>query len=123
MNKITVYGIPNCDTIKKTLDWYKHNNIEVEFYDFKKSGITKDKLKGWCAKVGYDVILNKKSTTWRSLSKETQQKITGEKEAIELMTAYTSVIKRPVIEINTNVLVGFNETKYNEIFFPVSATK
>ncbi len=120
MNKIIVYGIPNCDTIKKTLDWYKKKNIDVEFHDFKKQGITKDKLAYWSQKVGYDILLNKKSTTWRSLPKEQQQKIIGEKEAIELMREYTSVIKRPVIEINGNVLVGFNEDKYNAIFSPTA---
>lgn len=116
MNKIIVYGIPNCDTIRKTLDWYRKRNIAVEFHDFKKLGITKEKLTWWCKKVGWEVLLNKKSTTWRSLTVEEQQKVTGEKAAIQLMMEYTSVIKRPVIEINDNVLVGFNETKYNEIF-------
>lgn len=116
MNKIIVYGIPNCDTIKKTLDWYKAKNIAVEFYDFKKSGISKDKLTYWCNKVGYELLLNKKSTTWRSLAKEDQQKIIGQAEAIDLMAKYTSVIKRPVIELNDHVLVGFNETRYNELF-------
>jgi arsenate reductase len=116
MNKIIVYGIPNCDTIKKTLDWYKKRNITVEFYDFKKSGITKEKLTAWCKKVGWEVLLNKKSTTWRSLAAEEQQKVTDEKEAVQLMRQYTSLIKRPVIEINNNVLVGFNEDKFNEIF-------
>jgi len=116
MNKIIVYGISNCDTIKKTLDWYKAKSIEVEFYDFKKWGISTDKLNYWCSKVGYDVLLNKKSTTWRSLLKENQQKVTGQAEAIELMKTYTSVIKRPVIELNDHVLVGFNEDKFNELF-------
>lgn len=109
-----VYGIPNCDTIKKTLDWYKKNNIAVEFRDYKKSGITKVKLAGWCKKVGYEILLNKKSTTWRSLAPEVQQKITNEKAAIALMQEYTSLIKRPVVEINGNILVGFNETNFSK---------
>lgn len=115
MNKITIYGIANCDTIKKTLDWYKNKNIAVEFHDYKKLGISKEKLAAWSKKLGYEVLLNKKSTTWRSLSKEEQQKVTGEAEAIKLMIQFTSVIKRPVIEINDHVLVGFNETNFNEI--------
>ena len=114
MNKIIVYGIPNCDTIKKTLDWYKSKNIPVEFVDNKKAGITKEKLADWCKKVGYEVLLNKKSTTWRSLPVEVQQKIVNEKAAIQLMTEYTSIIKRPVIEINNNVIVGFNETYFTK---------
>jgi arsenate reductase (glutaredoxin) len=114
MNKITVYGIPNCDTIKKTLDWYKNNNIAIEFSDYKKEGITKTKLAEWCKKVGYEVLLNKKSTTWRSLAPEVQQTITNEKAAIQLMQQYTSLIKRPVVEINGNILVGFNETNFSK---------
>ncbi|MDB5276894.1 MAG: glutathione-dependent thiol reductase [Ferruginibacter sp.] len=114
MNKIIVYGIPNCDTIKKTLDWYKKKNITVEFVDYKKAGITKEKLAAWSKKVGYEILLNKKSTTWRSLSRETQQKITSEQAAIQLMQEYTSLIKRPVIEINGNILVGFNETNFSK---------
>ncbi len=114
MNKIIVYGIPNCDTIKKTLDWYKNKNISVEFVDYKKSGISTEKLAGWCKKVGYEVLLNKKSTTWRSLDPAVQQKITNEKVAIQLMQEYTSIIKRPVVEINGNILVGFNETNFSK---------
>lgn len=114
MNKITIYGIANCDTIKKTLDWYKNKNIAVEFHDYKKLGISAEKLRVWSKKLGYEVLLNKKSTTWRSLSKEEQQKVTGEAEAIDLMTKFTSLIKRPVVEINDNVIVGFNEANFKD---------
>ncbi|MCW3092635.1 MAG: ArsC family reductase [Ferruginibacter sp.] len=114
MNTITVYGIPNCDIIKKTLDWYKSKNIQVDFYDYKKMGIKKDKLAQWCKTVGWELLLNKKSTTWRSLSLEQQEKITSEKAAIQLMTEYTSIIKRPVIEMNDKILVGFNDTFFTK---------
>ncbi len=109
MSTITVYGIPNCGTIKKVLEWYKNNNIPVEFHDYKKQGIKKEKLAYWCGEAGWEVLLNKKSTTWRSLSLEEQRKITTENEAIQLMMKYTSIIKRPVIEMNNKVIVGFNE--------------
>lgn len=114
MNTITVYGIPNCNTIKKTLDWYKKKNIQVEFHDYKKSGIKKEKLSQWCKEVGWEALLNKKSTTWRSLSIEEQQKITNEKAAIALMASYMSIIKRPVIEMNGKIIVGFNETYFTK---------
>jgi arsenate reductase (glutaredoxin) len=114
MNTITVYGIPNCDTIKKTMDWYKKKNILVEFHDYKKYGISKDKLMQWCKEVGWEVLLNKKSTTWRSLSLGDQQKITTEKMAIQLMTEFPSIIKRPVIEMNNKIMVGFNETYFSK---------
>lgn len=114
MNKITVYGIPNCDTIKKTLDWLRKNKISFEFHDYKRSGISKTKLAGWCKKTGYEIILNKKSTTWRGLPLAQQEKITNQAAAIQLMTENTSIIRRPVIEYEDKLLVGFNETVYKK---------
>lgn len=114
MNTITVYGIPNCDTIKKTLDWYKKKNIQVDFYDYKKYGVKKEKLVQWCKEAGWEVVLNKKSTTWRSLSLEDQQLVTNEKMAIKLMIEYPSIIKRPVIEMNNKIIVGYNETYFSK---------
>ena len=96
------------------MDWYKKNNIPVDFYDFKKYGVKKEKLAEWCKAVGWEVLLNKKSTTWRSLSLEDQQKVTNEKMAIKLMIEYTSIIKRPVIEMNNKIIVGFNETYFTK---------
>ncbi|MEP7106340.1 MAG: Spx/MgsR family RNA polymerase-binding regulatory protein [Ferruginibacter sp.] len=109
MNTITVYGIPNCDTTKKTLDWYQKNNIGVDFHDYKKYGIKIEKLRKWCKELGWEKLLNKKSTTWRSLPLEEQQRVTNEKAAIHLMMEYTSIIKRPVIEMNNIIMAGFNE--------------
>jgi arsenate reductase len=112
MDKITVYGIPNCDTIKKTLDWLKKNKIDFEFHDYKKAGISKTKLTGWCKKTAYDILLNKKSTTWRELPVTEQEKVINQATAIQLMMENTSIIKRPVVEYEDKLLVGFNETVY-----------
>lgn len=114
MNTITVYGIPNCDTIKKTLDWYRKKNIPVDFHDYKKYGVNKEKLAQWCKEVGWESLLNKKSTTWRSLSPADQQKVTNEKVAMQLMIEFPSIIKRPVIEMNNKIMVGFNETYFTK---------
>ena len=114
MNTITVYGIPNCDTIKKTLAWYKTKNIRVDFYDYKKYGVKKEKLQEWCRQVGWQVLLNKKSTTWRSLPPAEQQLVTNENIAIKLMMEYPSIIKRPVIEMNDKVMVGFNASYFTK---------
>ena len=116
MSAITVYGIPNCDTIKKTLDWFKKHKVAIMFYDYKKEGITKQKLTAWCKLVGWEVLLNKKSTTWRGLSAEQQAKIINQTAAIKLMQENTSIIKRPVIEFEKNILVGFDENKLNTTF-------
>jgi Spx/MgsR family transcriptional regulator len=116
MKTITVYGIPNCDSIKKAFDWFKSNSIEVKFHDYKKEGIKKQKLAEWCKIVGWEILLNKKSTTWRGLSKEQQNNITDKTTAIQLMQQNTSLIKRPVIEVGEQLLVGFNETIFNSTF-------
>ena len=78
MANIIVYGIPNCNSVKKVLDWYKHNNIPIDFIDYKKYGIKAEKLIEWCKAVGWEILLNKKSTTWRSLSVEEQQLVKNE---------------------------------------------
>jgi arsenate reductase len=110
-----VYGIPNCDTIKKTKDWLEQNKIKFEFHDYKKSGISKTKLETWSKQVGWEALLNKKSSTWRGLSSTEQGKITGQIAAIKLMTENTSIIKRPVIELaNGTVIVGFDEKNFNK---------
>jgi Spx/MgsR family transcriptional regulator len=116
MNTITVYGIPNCDTIKKTLNWITKKNIAFVFHDYKRSGISKEKLAAWCRQVGWEVLLNKKSTTWRDLSPAVQQKVFNQTTAIKLMMDNNSIIKRPVIETGKILLVGFKETELTRAF-------
>ena len=110
---IILYGIPNCDTIKKALNWFKVNKIAIEFYDYKKHSVSQAKLKSWIKQVGYDVLINKKSATWRALSLAEQQAISNHTAAIALMMKHTSVIKRPVVEIDEKVvMIGFSEEEY-----------
>lgn len=112
-----VYGIPNCDTIKKTIGWLQKNKITYQFYDYKKKGITPAKLKAWSKQVGWESLVNKKGSTWRQLSQATQITITNEKAAIGLLVENTSAIKRPVIEKEGKVItVGFDEQAYKDIF-------
>ncbi len=113
----TVYGIPNCDTIKKTLNWLRSHGVDYTFHDYKQQGIDKEKLAAWCKQAGWETILNKKSTTWRELGADVQATIKTEAKAIQLMVTHTSIIKRPVIEKNGKLLtVGFNEKQYSELF-------
>lgn len=107
-----VYGIPNCNTVKKAIDWLKSNADDFEFYDYKKKGISEEKLREWSKEVGWEKLINKKGTTWRTLPAEQQQKVTNEKSAIELMIEKPSVIKRPVIEKDGKLIVGFDEEEY-----------
>ncbi|MCW3107731.1 MAG: ArsC family reductase [Segetibacter sp.] len=107
-----VYGIPNCNTVKKAIDWLISNDSEFEFHDYKKKGITIEKLQEWSKEVGWEKLVNKKGTTWRTLPAEQQKKVTNEKSAIELMMEKPSVIKRPVIEAGRKLIVGFDEEEY-----------
>jgi len=110
-----LYGIKNCNTVKSAVDWLKKNELEFEFHDYKKSGITASKLADWSKQVGWESLVNKRGTTWRLLDEVVQKKITTEKAAIALMLEKTSVIKRPLIEKNGKViLLGFDEIEYAE---------
>lgn len=120
MIKIIIYGIPNCDTTKKALDWIRKEKVNFEFHDYKKSGITRHKLEEWCKKKGMDLILNKKSTTWRGLSDKEQEKAKDPKKVTTLMSKYTSVIKRPVIEFGNDLAVGFDEKIYKDLLLNLS---
>ena len=112
---ITVYGIPNCDTMKKARKWLDANGIDYEFHDYKKKGITKVKLKDWCKKADWEILLNRRGTTWRKLDDETKASI-NKTAAIDIMAENTSIIKRPVIETGDTILVGFSEDEYKPAF-------
>lgn len=107
-----IYGIKNCNTVKKALDWLNENKIAYEFHDFKKEGVAESKLKEWSSELGWEPLLNKRGTTWKQLDPEVQKTITSEQAAFKLMQEKTSIIKRPVLETNKGVLLGFDEETY-----------
>ncbi len=111
-----VYGIPNCNTVKKAQDWLKQNNVDYTFHDFKKAGITEAKLKEWSKRLGWQALVNKKGTTWRQLDPKVQQNIVDETSAIALMLEKSSVIKRPVVETAKKIVLGFDEGVYQQEF-------
>ena len=113
---MTVYGIPNCDTVKKATTWLKNNNIEFTFHDFKKEGISAKKLKEWDKKAGLDKILNKNSSTWKEVDNAVKETITSIDSAVPLLQEKTSIIKRPVIEDDKFLFFGFNEEAYSKHF-------
>ena len=117
MTSITIYGIPNCDIVKKTFTWFNKNKLAVQFHDYKKEGISKNKLDNWIGLAGIEKILNKRSTTWRELPAAEQEKAATKDGAIELMRANTSLIKRPVIEYQGKILVGYDETSLAKKLF------
>ncbi|HYK75436.1 MAG TPA: ArsC family reductase [Daejeonella sp.] len=110
-----IYGIPNCNTVKKALDWLKANQIDFEFHDFKKLGISESKLKTWADELGWESLINKRGTTWKKLDLEVQHSITTPEAAFALMQDKTSVIKRPVLETNNGLLLGFDGQAYSEL--------
>lgn len=112
---VTVYGIPNCDTLKKSRKWLEAHGVSHEFHDYKKKGIDKATLAHWCKELGWEVLLNKRGTTWRKLDDADKQDLT-EARAIALMMDNTSLIKRPVIVSGDQLLVGFDEARYQSTF-------
>jgi len=110
-----VYGITNCDTVKKALNWLKANHVDYEFHDFKKLGISQEKLKEWDQKAGYENFLNKKGLTWKQLDPQVKESIKTNADALQLLQVKTSMIKRPVIETDNSLLFGFDEEAYKKL--------
>jgi len=113
---IHMYGINNCDTVKKARKWLQDNDVAYEFHDYKKQGVDATQLQDWCAKVGWEVLLNKRGTTWRKLSDSDKEGIDQDK-CMSLLLAHTSMIKRPVLVLDDkHVEVGFSVARYMELF-------
>ncbi len=110
----TIYGIRNCDTMKKARAWLDAHDLEHEFHDYKVSGISRETLVKWVQKVGWEVLLNRAGTTFRKLPDAAKANLT-ERKAIELMLEQPSMIKRPVLAIGRTLLVGFSEERYSAI--------
>ena len=113
---INLYGIPNCDTVKKARTWLSNNGTDFVFHDFKKDGITRELITGWLRDVPWDVLVNRKGTTWRNLTDERKASIIDNASATELMLESPSVIKRPVLVKNKKATVGFSTDLYQQIF-------
>ena len=112
---ITLYGIPNCDTVKKARSWLDKHNITYRFHDYKKEGVAKTRLIDWCNELGFEVLVNQRGTTWRNLPTSAKENLTKAR-AIELMIESPSLIKRPVIDTGKKRIVGFNEDQYKKYF-------
>ena len=111
---ITVFGIKNCDTVRKALKWLTANDTEHLFHDFRLDGLDDKILARWVKIVGWEKLLNTRSTSWRKLSEDQKQNI-SEKSAMELMLFNPTLIKRPVLENNNQLLVGFKEAEYRTL--------
>jgi len=112
---VQLFGIRNCDTMKKVFCWLETQGIDYQFRDYKTSAIDTGKLADWCKKADWRKLLNKRGLTWRRLSDADKQNV-DEGKAIRLMARNPSLIKRPVLECNGNIEVGFSQERYASIF-------
>jgi arsenate reductase (glutaredoxin) len=112
-----IYGIKNCDTMKKARAWLDSHGVAYDFHDYKSQGISKEKLKGWSDEVGWETLLNRAGTAFRKLP-DTDKEGLNERKALALMLAQPSMIKRPVLEASGKLLVGFKPEIYDKAVAP-----
>ena len=112
---VTIYGIKNCDTMKKARAWLDKRGVAYEFHDYKTAGIERGQLEEWAREVGWETLLNRAGTTFRKLPDKDKDGIT-EKKAIALMSAEPSMIKRPVLDVDGALHVGFKPEQYEKAF-------
>jgi len=110
---IKIFGIKNCDTMKKAFDWLTTNGVDYEFTDYKKAGVAEAHLADWNQRAGWEKLLNKRGLMWKKLTDEERTDV-DEAKALKLMVQYPSMIKRPVLDTGSQLLVGFTPENYAE---------
>ena len=110
---IHFYGIPNCDTVKKARKWLDAQSIDYAFHDYKKEGADEEKVATWIAAKGVETVLNKRGTTFRKLSDAEKENAADSHKAVDLLVQHPSMIKRPIVEFEGGVLVGFKEDEWS----------
>lgn len=111
---ITLYGIPNCDTVKKARKWLDANGLEYRFHDFRKDGIDTGRIQSWMQSESWEVLLNKRGTTWRQLPDDTKSNV-DESNVAQLMAENPTLIKRPVMVTGKQITVGFQEKSWQTL--------
>ncbi len=115
VNAITLYGIPNCDTIKKARTWLNDHRVEFIFHDYRKQGLDKEQLQSMAAVLGWEAMLNRRGSTWRALPDKIKDRIDLE-SAIRVMLDNPAIIKRPILAKDEQLHLGFSAAQYQEIF-------
>ena len=115
MTEITLYGIKNCDTVKKARKWLDENSITHRFHDVRADGLDQDMLKCWINAAGWETVLNKRGTTWRKLDPTAQENVSAS-NVTELLLEHRAMIKRPILDVNGTITIGFKADNYQEIF-------
>ena len=114
-NSIVMYGIKNCDTVKKAKKWLENNDHTYTFHDHRVDGLDKAQLSHWCQVLGWENVLNKRGTTYRQLSDEQKANLTAA-TALELLSEYPAMIKRPILDIDGKLVLGFKADSYAALF-------
>ena len=112
---ITMYGIPNCDTIKKARKWLEQAGIDYQFHDYRKQGVDADMVAEFCSNLGWEHVLNKRGTTYRQLTAEQKESL-NEANAVALLVEKPAMIKRPILRVNNDLHLGFKPEQYSSIF-------
>ena len=115
---ITLYGIPNCDQVRKARAWLAARGLDYAFHDFKKAGISPALAQSWLAALPWETLVNRKGTTWRGLPEERKAQVSDPSSAAALMQESPSVVKRPILAAGGNIYAGFSEDLYQSIFTP-----
>jgi arsenate reductase len=110
---VTIYGIKNCDTMKKAFVWLDKAGVAYDFHDYKKAGVSKGDLEKWCKAAGWETVLNRAGTTFKKLPESDKDGL-NERKAIALMMAQPSMIKRPVLDDGKHLLIGFKPDEYEK---------
>ena len=117
---VTVYGISNCDTIKKARRWLDNAGIGYRFHDYRKDGLDQKQLESWVDELGWESVLNRRGTTWRKLP-EAQKNTISRASAIALMLEQPAMIKRPLLDTGSEQVLGFSEDLYKQTFAPINS--
>ncbi len=112
--KVRVYGIRNCDTMKKAFTWLEKHGVEYDFHDYKKAGVPEGKLEAWAKRAGWEKLANTRGPTWRKIP-EPRRTDLNEARALKLLEENSSAIKRPVVEAGSTLLVGFDEKEFAKL--------
>jgi arsenate reductase len=107
INMTILYGISNCDTCRKAKKWFDENKIQFIFFDFRKNELTRPQIEKWVDAMGLDVLINRRGTTWRNLSEDRRETLNGS-NCVDVLLDASTLMKRPIIEINEKFLIGFN---------------
>lgn len=113
--KVTMYGIPNCDTIKKAKKWLSEQNVEFDFHDYRKQGVDSEMITQFCQALGWENVVNKRGTTFRQLSQEQKDSL-NEQSAISLLVEQPAMIKRPILLVDGQYHLGFKADQYAAVF-------